>query len=90
VNVVYSEVDELGRLRAQIADLRTREEELVAGIKLRGDGVYEGTMFRAVVSAYDRCSTDWKAIAEHLEASRQLIKAHTTNAPQLKLTMAAK
>jgi hypothetical protein len=85
-----NEVDELGVIRSQIADLVQREEELVAIIKRRGAGAYEGALFRAVVSPYSQVRTNWKAVAEKFEPSRQLIAAHTVAIPMVKLTVSAK
>lgn len=43
-------VDELGQLKAQIADLDARKKELEATLKVHGAGAYDGTLYRATVS----------------------------------------
>lgn len=43
-------VDELGMIRAQIADLDAAKKALEESIKLRGVGAYEGAAYRASVS----------------------------------------
>ena len=43
-----------------------------------GESAVEGELFRAAVVESNRTQVDWKAIAQKLEPSRQLITAHTT------------
>jgi hypothetical protein len=43
-------VDDLGAVRAQIAELKLREEALASAVKAEGFGAYEGALFRATVS----------------------------------------
>lgn len=71
-------VDELGELRAKIAALREEETKVEEAIKSHGAGAYDGELFRANVIVADRATTAWKAVAEHLSPSRQLVTAHTT------------
>lgn len=74
-------VDELGEIKAKIAYLKTREDQLKAALIESGQSEQDGTMFRATVSFTNRESIDWRAVAEKLEPSRQLITAHTTYNP---------
>jgi len=71
-------VDALADTKAKIAALQAREDELKAVIAAAGLDVIEGSTHRAAVSITARTAIDWKAIAEHLKPSRQLITAHTT------------
>ena len=71
-------IDALGEVKAQIANLEAQEKALRDQIAARGEGAYEGELFRASVSITERESIDWKAIAAKLEPSRQLITAHTS------------
>ena len=72
-------VDELGYLKAQIAELKAQEDALKAKLVASGYQTIEGARYRAAVSQVDaRPVIDWKAIAEHLNPSRQLVVAHTT------------
>lgn len=41
--------DQLGALRAQIADLKAREAALIETLKAEGLGVHEGSAYRATV-----------------------------------------
>lgn len=63
-----SKVDQLGELKAQIADLTKLADRLADGIKEQGAGKYDGDLFTAsVVKVEDRWSADSKAIAAKLK-----------------------
>ena len=68
-------VDRLGKINAQIADLQVEADTLIAKIKLRGVGAYEGRLFRATVSKSSRDVLDMEAVRGKLSA--QFIAAHT-------------
>lgn len=70
-------VDELGALRAARADLDAREKEIRATLLTAGIDRAEGSLFRVAVSTTLRSVVDWRAVAERLGASRQLVRAHT-------------
>jgi len=62
------DIDQLGELKAQIADLTKLADGLAADIKKRGAGKHEGDLFSATVSVVDdRWSADGKAIAAKLK-----------------------
>lgn len=71
-------VDALGAIKAQIADLKKTEDALKAQLIQSGVSEADGATFRATVSVSERNVIDWKAIAEKLEPSRQLVTAHTS------------
>lgn len=72
-------VDQLGALDAQIKALTKQADTLKASIKAHGPERYNGSQFSALVfESEGRTITDWRAIAEKFEPSRQLITAHTT------------
>lgn len=68
-------IDDLGHLQAQIAELTKRADVLKAQLKSRGDGAYEGGLFRVTVSTTERETLDMAAVREKL--SPQFISAHT-------------
>lgn len=74
-------VDQLGYLKAQISDLEKQAKalagEVEAALLRGGDDFYDGQLFRAVLVRSERESVDWKAVAERLEPSRQLVRAYT-------------
>lgn len=70
--------DELGSIRAHMADLKDREKDIRETFIDAGVTALEGESFRAVVVESMRTMIDWKSVAAKLEPSRQLITAHTT------------
>ena len=68
-------VDELGTLKARIADLTTRETYLKQLIAGDGPGAHEGHDWRVTVSVSTRETLDMAAVREKL--SPQFIRAHT-------------
>lgn len=70
--------DELGRIQAQIADLREQERRFKDLLTKRGEQfTAEGDAYRATVSHSERKVTDWKKIATDLGATPQRIRANT-------------
>jgi hypothetical protein len=74
-------IDELGMIKAQIAELRELEKQLSNKVKGEifdsGEQAIEGDMYRACLTMSDRKVTDWKKIAMDLGASAQKIRANT-------------
>jgi hypothetical protein len=69
-------IDELGRVKAEIARLKVIEDSLKDQIVAMGPGAYEGELFRATVSECTAERLDMKAVREKLSA--QFIRAHTS------------
>jgi hypothetical protein len=81
-------VDTLAQIRADIADLKEREDTYKAALIAAGHRAIEGTAHRATISEpIYRVTIDWRTIAERLEPSRQLIAAHTTTAEEPTITV---
>lgn len=78
---VQSQVDRLGYLKAQIADLekeaKALQSEVLESLVAAGESSADGALFRAVLVRSEGKSVDWKAIAQKLEPSRQLVQAYT-------------
>jgi hypothetical protein len=81
-------VDDLGELKAVIAELEVKEKKLIHQLVDLGVGPYEGALFRATVSQYDRDTLDMNAVREKL--SPQFIKAHTRTTVVNKVNVYAK
>lgn len=63
------DVDRLGRLSAQIAELQAQYDAIADGLRARGQGRYEGALFAATVSDETLVSTfDTKAAKAKLLA----------------------
>lgn len=72
-------VDQLLSVKAQLAELETREREIKDCLVATGEKTIEGMLARASVSyCQGREKIDWQTIAERFNPSRQLITAHTT------------
>lgn len=94
VNELTSKIDELGMIRAKIADLRAREKDLAGDIEKLLEDASEteakGTFFQVNLIKSIRKSVDWKTIAERLKPSRQLIRAHTNYREVVSVRISAK
>ena len=77
---LFAQIDQAGSINAEIKSLEKQLETLKSAIKAHGTGKHAGFIFQAHVIDSDRESIDWRAIAEKLDPSRQLITAHTTRA----------
>lgn len=72
-------VDELGALKAQIAELQDRETAIKLELQQSGLAEIDGDLYRTTISFVEPSpKVDWKAVAERLQPSHQLITAHTS------------
>lgn len=70
-------IDELGEIKAQMAELKKRTKSLVATLKEAGIKAEEGELFRVVLSEVeDFWGTDWENVAMKFKPSRQLIQGN--------------
>lgn len=83
-------VDELGALRARIADLQDEARALEDRLKRAGAGTYEGEWYRATVSESIRQSVSWADVAARLNPSRQLVQAYTKATPVVAVRVTAR
>jgi hypothetical protein len=71
--------DELGAITAEIKRLTAQKEAIGAELKLLGAGTYQGHIFSTLVYYTSAQPViNWKAVAEKLNPSHQLITAHTS------------
>lgn len=77
--------DRIGELDAIIKPLTAERDRLAAQLKAQGAGRYTGVLWNCTVVESERTTTDWKAVAEKLGPSRQLVTAHTTSTPVITL-----
>ena len=71
-------VDKLFDLKAQIATLRKEEEELKDFLIDSGLSVIDSDTVHCTISNSTSVIVDWKTVASKAGASRQLIRAHTS------------
>ena len=84
-NTNYAAVDQLGRVKAQLAELKKQEEKLRAEVAAMGAGSYEGALFRATVGEDGEATQyDNEAIREKLIAlgHRRFVNAHCERVPK--------
>jgi hypothetical protein len=81
--------DALGLLNAQIADLQAQAKKLKAGVIANGDTI-EGSLYNATPVFSARDTVNWKAVAEKLEPSRQLVAAHTKHTTVVSVRVTAR
>ena len=74
-------IDELGLIKAQIAELRELEKALVSKVKGAifdsGEPALEGDLYRAALVMTERKTVNWEKIARDLGASDRKIAANT-------------
>jgi hypothetical protein len=68
-DIALTQVDQLGFILAQIAELEVKADAIKASIKdaatvAGASNVFEGNLFKATVIEANRKVTDWKAIAK--------------------------
>jgi hypothetical protein len=63
-------VDVLGVLRAKIAELSEAAKKIESDLKARGNGEYEGNLFRAVVSTSERETLVAEKVREFLHPNQ--------------------
>ncbi len=68
-------IDELGFLKAQIAELEIKEKNLKGKLAHLAPGSYEGDLYRVSISVSERETLDMDAVRAKL--SPQFITAHT-------------
>ena len=68
-------IDDLGTLKARIADLETQEKALKQALADLGPGSHEGEIFRLNISESTREHLDLEAVRAKL--SPQFLRAHT-------------
>ncbi len=82
--------DELGIIRAQMADLKDREREIRDTLIEAGIKTLEDDTFRALVVESIRTMIDWKAVAAKLKPSHHLVTAHTTEKEVVSIRVSAR
>ena len=82
--------DELGNIRASLADLKDREGQIRKMFISAGIKALEDEQFRAVVVESLRTTIDWKTVAAKMEPSRQLVTAHTTEKEVISIRVSAR
>jgi len=61
---VSCDIDRVGNLKAQMADLKKEHDAIVDAFKNAGEGTYEGNLFKGTVYMASTVRVDHKAVAE--------------------------
>lgn len=87
-----AKVDQLGAMQAAIAKLKKDADELRTELEDAGLEHIDGQLFRVnFATVAGSTLTNWRAIAERLKASPQLIRAYTkTGEPSTRMTVKAR
>ena len=87
-------IDQLGRVKATIADLSAREKELRQQLidlaDQDGSSELDGELFHVVVSHYTMTTVSWKSVAEAMKAPESLIAANSSETEVTKVTVNAR
>ena len=78
-------IDTLGTLLAQIADLTKQADVIKDGLKdsataPNGSNVFEGDLFKATVIESNRSTIDWKSLSKDLGITDEQLAAYTKTA----------
>jgi hypothetical protein len=87
-----AKVDELGALRAVIADLTKQADKIRTELEDAGLATIDGQHYSASFATVSgRTITDWETIAKRFKPSAQLIRAYTkTGKPSTRLNVTAR
>jgi hypothetical protein len=87
-----AKVDELGALRAVIADLTKHADQIRTELEDAGLSTIDGQHYSASFATVSgRTITDWETIAQRFKPSAQLIRAYTkTGKPSTRLNITAR
>jgi histidinol-phosphate/aromatic aminotransferase/cobyric acid decarboxylase-like protein len=87
-----AKVDRLGAMQAAIADLKRKADQLRTELEDAGLENIEGQLYRVnFATVAGSTLTNWRAIAERLKASPQLIRAYTkTGEASTRMTVKAR
>lgn len=81
-DIALTQIDELGMLLAQIAELTAKADAIKDAIKdaatAGGPSIVEGNLFKATVVESNRKVTDWKAIAKVCNIPESVIADNTS------------
>jgi hypothetical protein len=90
LDIVITNVDRLGMLLAQKAELDEQIEALKDSIKNQGEGTYEGSLYKANVKLSQRNVVDYKTLIADLDVPSNLVNAHTTTTASITLKVTSR
>ena len=89
LDIQITEVDQLGMLLAQIADLEAQAEEIKNKLK-QNEGSIEGNLYKSCVTLFQRKTVDNKAVFAEANIPADLIAKHTKTTAVITLKVTAR
>jgi hypothetical protein len=89
LDIQLTQVDELGLLMAQIAELESKAEVIKNALKQQ-EGKVEGNLFKACVTLSQRATVDNKAVYAEANIPAELIAKYTKTTAVITLKVTAK
>lgn len=94
-DIAMTQVDELGYLLAQIADLTAKANAIKDDLKdiatlPNGAKVFEGNLFKATFSESNRTNVDYKAILKKYNVPAEVVAEFTKITPVFSITTSAR
>ena len=77
VDIKATQVDTLGLLLAQIAELEAKANLIKQDLKAQGQGAYSGSMFKATVIVSNRSNVDFKQVFAECSVPAEVIARNT-------------
>jgi hypothetical protein len=90
LDIQITEVDQLGMLLAQIADLEAQAEVIKNKIKNAGEGHIEGNLYKSCVTLSQRKTVDNKALYIEANVPEYLIEQYTKTTAVITLKVTAR
>ena len=89
MDIQLSQVDQLGMLLAQIADLE-KQAEIIKNELKQNEGHIEGNLFKACVTLFQRATVDNKAVFAEANVPAELIAKYTKTTAVITLKVTSK
>lgn len=89
MDIKLNQVDQLGMLLAQIADLE-KQAEIIKNELKQTEGHVEGNLFKACVTLSQRATVDNKAVFAEANVPAELIAKHTKTTAIITLKVTSK
>ena len=90
LDLQLQDLDKLGILQAEIANLQEQAEALKDKFKNAGEGKYEGNLYKASVSLSQRNVVDYKALVENLGIPAEVIAKFTKTTASIAIRVTAR
>ena len=84
------DLDRLGLLQAQIAELQEQAEVIKDSFKNAGEGKYEGDLYKATVSMSQRDVVDYKTLVSDLGVTPELRAKYTKQTVSIAIRVTAR